>query len=89
MKKTKLSLALSILFFSGALAAGFAHAQEAQQPDNETLSRHTATSPDSPPNTEADAPVSNQAKSKGFIEDSHLNLLLRSFAEHDTFNTVR
>jgi hypothetical protein len=87
-----LSVALSILFFTGAMAGPYkAYAQQAPapQPDEQPLSRHTETVPDSPPNTEADAPVSSQAKSKGFIEDSHLNLLFRSFAEHDTFNSVK
>ncbi|WP_250500496.1 OprD family outer membrane porin [Caballeronia sp. GAWG1-5s-s] len=80
MKKEKLSVALSILLFSGAMAATVAaYGQEA---DTEPLSRHTETVPSSPPNTEADAPVSSQAKSKGFIEDSHFNLLGRSFSEH-------
>lgn len=51
----------------------------------EAPSRHTEAPPDSSPNTEADAPLSSQAKSKGFIEDSHLNLLMRSFIEHDEF----
>ena len=89
MKKQKRSIALSILLFSGVFAAPFAaHAQQApaqQQPDQQLPSRHTEAPPDSPPNTEADAPVSNQAKSKGFIEDSHLNILMRSFTEHDEF----
>jgi hypothetical protein len=97
MKKQKVSVALSILLFSGAMAAAFpAYAQQAPQPtpqpapqpDEQPLSRHTETVPDSPPNTEADAPVSNQAKAKGFIEDSHLNLLMRSFTEHDDISRV-
>lgn len=80
MKKEKLSVALSILLFSSVMAATVsAYGQEA---DTEPLSRHTETVPSSPPNTEADAPVSNQAKSKGFIEDSHFNVLGRSFSEH-------
>ncbi|SAK64478.1 OprD family outer membrane porin [Caballeronia calidae] len=83
MKKQKHSLALSILLFSGFMAATFAaHADET---DAQPPSRHTEAPPNSPPNTEADAPVSSQAKSKGFIEDSHVNLLLRSFTEHDEF----
>jgi hypothetical protein len=99
MKKQKLSVALSILLFNAYIAgATSAHAQQAstqtaqaQQPtaDDNLLTRQQALEPSSPPNTEADAPVSNQAKSKGFIADSHLNLLFRSFAEHDTFNTVK
>ncbi|WP_250529506.1 OprD family outer membrane porin [Caballeronia sp. ATUFL_F1_KS4A] len=95
MKKQKTSAALSILLFGAYIAAAVpAHAQQAptqtaqaQQPsaDDDLLTRQKALAPDSPPNTEADAPVSNQAKSKGFIEESHLNLLMRSFTEHDEF----
>jgi len=81
--KQKRSLALSILLFSGFMAATVAaHADEAE---TQPVSRHTEAPPDSPPNTEADAPVSSQAKSKGFIEDSHFNVLMRSFTEHDEF----
>jgi hypothetical protein len=81
--KQKRSLALSILLFSGFMAATVAaHADETE---TQPVSRHTEAPPDSPPNTEADAPVSSQAKSKGFIEDSHFNVLMRSFTEHDEF----
>ncbi|WP_250467156.1 OprD family outer membrane porin [Caballeronia sp. GAFFF2] len=85
MKKQKRSLALSILLFSGFMAASVAsYGQQAPAPTDDTdpPSRHTEAPPSSPPNTEADAPVSNQAKSKGLIEDSHLNLLTRSYTEH-------
>ncbi|MDR5807900.1 hypothetical protein [Caballeronia sp. LZ019] len=69
MKKQKASVALSILLFSGFMAANVAaYGEEA---DTEPPSRHTEAVPNSPPNTEADAPISNQAKAKGFIEDSH------------------
>src|SRR3984893_19489998 len=50
--------------------------------DDDVATRHTEAPPSSPPNSEADAPISNQAKSKGFIEDSHFNLLFRSYTEH-------
>lgn len=98
MKKQKRYVALSILLF-GAYIAGATSAYAQQVPsqtaqaqpsaNDNLLTRQQAMEPSSPPNTEADAPVSNQAKSKGFVEDSHLNLLFRSFAEHDTFNTVK
>ena len=83
MKKQKASVALSILLFSGFMAANVAAYGE--ETDTEAPSRHTEAVPSSPPNTEANAPVSNQAKAKGFIEDAHLNLLGRSFTEHDEF----
>lgn len=80
VQKQKRSLALSILLFSGVMAmTALAHADDTP---SDAPSRHTEAPPDSPPSTEADAPVSSQAKSKGFIEDSHLNMLFRSFTEH-------
>jgi hypothetical protein len=89
MKKQKRSVALSILLFSGVMAAHVAAygqtapaPQPASQPDAEPLTRHTEVVPDAPPNTEADAPLSNQAQSKGLIEDAHFNLLFRSYTEH-------
>ena len=60
-------------------------AAHADETETQPVSRHTEAPPDSPPNTEADAPVSSQAKSKGFIEDSHFNVLMRSFTEHNEF----
>ncbi len=80
MKKQKRSLALSILLFSGLMAGNVAaHADET---DSEPPSRHTEAPPSSPPDMGADAPISSQAKSQGFIEDSHFKLLFRSYSEH-------
>jgi outer membrane porin, OprD family len=80
VKKQKRSLALSILLFSGLMAGNVAaHADET---DSEPPSRHTEAPPSSPPDTGADAPISSQAKSQGFIEDSHFKLLFRSYSEH-------
>ena len=80
MKKQKRSLALSILLFSGLMAGTVA--AYAEETETEPPSRHTEAPPSSPPNTEADAPISKQSQSKGFIEDSHFNLLFRSYSEH-------
>ncbi|SAK65576.1 porin [Caballeronia hypogeia] len=83
MQKQKRSLALSILLFSGVMAVTPAARADDTPPPPDAPSRHTEAPPDAPPNTAADAPVSSQAKSNGFIEDSHLNLLFRSYTEHD------
>ncbi|MDR5818035.1 OprD family outer membrane porin [Caballeronia sp. LZ033] len=81
MKKQKRSIALSILLCSGFMAA--AATSHADETDADASTRHTEAPPASPPHTEADAPMSSQAKSNGLIEDSHFNLLLRSYTEHD------
>lgn len=78
MKQQKRSLALSLIVFSGLMSP----AMYAFADDDDVATRHTEAPPSSPPNSEADAPISNQAKSQGFIEDSHLNLLFRSYTEH-------
>ena len=79
MKQQTRSLALSLIVFTGLISPSIpAFADD----DDDVATRHTEAPPSSPPNSEADAPISNQSKSKGFIEDSHFNLLFRSYTEH-------
>ena len=79
MKQQKRSIALSLIVFTGLMSPAIsAFADD----DDDVATRHTEAPPSSPPNSEADAPISNQSKSQGFIEDSHFNLLFRSYTEH-------
>jgi hypothetical protein len=77
MKKQKHSVALSLIVFSGLMSP----AVSAFADDDDVATRHTEAPPSSPPNSEADAPISKQSKSQGFIADSHLKLLFRSYTE--------
>src|ERR1700712_323338 len=77
MTKQKQSLALSLIVAAGLMSpAIYAFAD-----DDGVETRHTEAPPSSPPNTEADAPISNQSKSQGFIDDSHFKMLFRSYTE--------
>jgi hypothetical protein len=57
-----------------------AHADD-EDAQSEAPTRHTEAPPSSPPQSEADAPVSSQARSNGFLQDSHFKLLFRSYTE--------
>src|ERR1700712_1325726 len=76
--KSKSSLALSTIVFSGLMSG----MMPAYAEDDDISTKHTESPQSEPTNTEADAPISNQAQAKGFIDDSHLNLLFRSYTEH-------
>lgn len=72
------SIALSTLVFTGLISGSM----PAYADDDDISTRHTESPQSEPANTEADAPVNNQASAKGFIEGSHLNLLFRSYTEN-------
>ncbi len=78
MNFNKSALALSTVVFSGLMSG----MTPAYADDEDIETKHTETPQSSPANTEADAPVNNQAQAKGFIDGSHLNLLTRSYTEH-------
>lgn len=78
MKQPSNSLVLSTLMLTGLLSGSM----PAYADDDDISTRHTESPPSSPPNTEADAPIDNQASSKGFIGDSHFKMLFRSYTEH-------
>jgi hypothetical protein len=65
MKSQKRSIALSLVVLTGLMAP----AMSAFADDDDVETRHTAAPPSAPPNSEADSPITNQAKSQGFIED--------------------
>src|ERR1700712_6058868 len=77
MKQQKRSIALSLIVFPGLISP----AMSAFADDDDVPTRHTEAPPSSPPNSEADAPISNQSKSQGFIDDSHFKMLFRSYTE--------
>jgi hypothetical protein len=77
MKIQKHSLALTLTVATALMGPSIS----AFADDDDISTRHTEAPPSSPPNTEADAPISNQSKSQGFIEDSNLKLLFRSYTE--------
>jgi hypothetical protein len=71
MKQPTRTLALSTIVFTGLISgATLAYADE----DDGVPTRHTEAPPSSPPNTEADSPINNQATSTGFVDGSHFNM---------------
>jgi hypothetical protein len=80
VKQRNTSPALSLFLFSSfMMSAVIAYADEM---DAQIPPRQAELAPDSPPSTEADAPIGHQTESNGFIEDSHFKLLFRSYTEH-------
>jgi hypothetical protein len=83
MKKRHYSRALSAWLLGGLLAQPLAARADVPEPD--PAARPVELTPNSPPDTEAQAPIGSQASAKGLLEDARFNLLFRLFADHDVY----
>ena len=81
MRTQARSIALTSFIISGLMTGSVLAYADEEEAQSEAPTRHTEAPASSPPGSEADAPISSQAKSNGFIQDSHLNLLFRSYTE--------